>query len=153
MHKFSILILLLDSNSYRILIILLFFFFFYVFLYDFLTSEILLINERHVSCGLCNSFDREGEAWPLIQLRSDRNSTTEGLNDLLADTQAQADATRVDALGRAQLSEEPEQLFLVCLWDPDARVLHGHFEEISLAIESDLDWNASFHGEFYCVLQ
>ena len=66
MDKFSILILLLDSYSYRILIILLFFFFFYIFLYDFLTSEILLINAWHVSCGLCNGFDREGEAWPLI---------------------------------------------------------------------------------------
>ena len=101
MHKFSILILLLDSYSYRFLIILLFFFFLYVFLYDFLASKILLINRRHVSCGLCNGFDRECEAWPLIQLWSDRNSTSEGLNDLLADAQAQTDAACVDALGGA----------------------------------------------------
>ena len=101
MHKFSILILLLDPYSNRIMINLLFFFFFYVFLYDFLASEILLINAGHVSCMPCNSFDREGEARPLIQLWSDRNSTAKGLNDLLADAQTQTDATCVDALGGA----------------------------------------------------
>ena len=31
--------------------------------------------------------------------------------------------------------------------------MHGHLEGISLAIECNLDCNASFHGEFNCVLQ
>jgi hypothetical protein len=57
---------------------------------------------------LCYSFDRKSEARPLIQLGSDRYSTAKSLNDSLADTQAQTDAACVDALGRAQFSEESE---------------------------------------------
>jgi hypothetical protein len=88
---------------------------------------------------LSNGFDRESEAGPLIQLRSDRNSTAKGLNDPLADAKAQTDAACVDALGGAQLSEESKKLLLVCLRDADAGILHRHYEEVGVSIERDFD--------------